>query len=367
MIELVILILCVYNAMAKRELYDLYDDGLVRDRVKTYAAITDPVGIVSGHYNGHRGLFVSSFVTHSIYFVSSEHEAHESPDTIENALRISGGSDSIDMDGSFRYASFAEPSRMAYDEHCKMLFVGTRRSMRIRVMRMDHGDVKTCSSEGGEDLSLGSPPQFTEFPGMDVQSDEGRAVYVTNSQQLFKVSTADEHHFCEDIVDKAVVTEYTSLTKYMLMNNYGDRARVYSVAPDSSRGCLYVVISDEKNVILKIPMESVQGKDYTNIVKLVGDESKTWSGDTSQQNPPISVDGYAQSDTDVKLAFPMHLQFDDEHSLLYWSECFPFAGSFLLGSLAIRRMNLINGSYLSSTSHKFYISVSNFLICCRKS
>lgn len=323
-----------------RYLYDLNLGGLLKDKVVTYSKLNDPVGVTAGVFQGDWGIFTSSFMSHSIYFISGRHAGSNE---LQYAQKISGGSDSIDLDGYFGHASYAEPSRLTYDDHCKYLFVGTRRSMKIRVMRMQHGDVKTCQSDGN-DLSLGSPPQFTEFPGIDVQSVEGEALYVTNSLQLFKISTADGHNYCDDIITSAVVTEYGSLTRYMEVHGYGESARIYSVAPDSDRSCLYVAIGDGKNVILKIPMSSTAARDYASIFKFVGDESVTWSGDTSLQNPPVAINGFAQSSNDVKLAFPMHMQYDSQHNYLYWSECYPFAGEFLLGSLAIRRLSLITGA-----------------------
>jgi hypothetical protein len=337
-----VFMMCVMiQAENERNLYDLNLGGLLKDKVVTYSTLTDPVGITTGVFQGDWGVFASSFMTHSIYFISGQNAGSNE---LQRAQKISGGSDSIDLDGYFGHASYAEPSRLTYDDQCKYLFIGTRRSMRIRVMRMQHGDVKTLQSHDGTIVSLGTPPQFTEFPGIDVQVVEGDALYTTNSKQLFKISTNEGSHFCDDIITAAVVTEYTSLTKYMEYHEYSDSARIYSVAPDNDRACLYVAIGDGKNVILKVPMASTIARNFASIIKFVGDESVTWGGDTSMQNPPVAMNGFAQTSSDVKLAFPMHIQYDGQHNYLYWSEGFPFAGEFLLGSLAVRRLSLINGA-----------------------
>lgn len=325
-----------------RELYDLNIGGKIQDKVLTYSSMTDPVGIASGEYGGHHGLFVSSFRTHSIYFISTEDAGHSN--SLVTPQRISGGSDSIDLDGSFGSASFAEPSRMVYDSTCKYLFVSSRRNMHIRVMRMQYHDVQTVMNEENSYLSLGVPSQFTEFPAMDIQSIEGTSLFVTNTKLLYHLTTMDGHHFCDNIIDSPVVTPYYSLSKYMEVNGYNpDTSRLTSVAPDKDRNCLYVAIADNKNVIVKVPMEATLAREYTSIIKLVGVEQHTWGGDTSLQTPPIARNGYAQSGNDVKVTFPMHVQYDAHHDDLYWTECFPFAGDFLLGSLAVRRMNLLSG------------------------
>jgi hypothetical protein len=330
---------------AGRILYDLDIGGLITDSVLTYSTITDPVGIVVGQYRGYKGLFISSFFTHSIYFLSLDHQGHTKV-TME-PVKISGGSDSIDLDGSLSSASYAEPSRMAFDHSCNYLFVATRRTLKIRLLKLGQGVVSTLQGEDGEDISYGQPSQYSLFPGIDIQNIDNHYLFVAVGNKLYRLSSSNQEiSFCDSIGNSTALSEeYGSLTKYLEANNYGDNARVYSVAPDENRGYLYVAICDQKNVILKVPIDTVLARDFTLVVRLLGVASFSWFGDTSIQQPPISSNGYAQysGNSAVKLSFPMHLQYDQHNQYLYWSECFPYAGDFLLGSLAIRRLSLISG------------------------
>jgi hypothetical protein len=352
------------NQVPGRILYDLDIGGLVTDSVLTYSTVTDPVGIVVGQYHGYKGLFISSFFTHSIYFLSLDHQGHTK--VTMNPVKISGGTDSIDLDGSLSSASYAEPSRMAYDHTCNYLFVATRRTLKIRLLKLGQGVVSTLQGDDDVDISYGQPSQYSLFPGIDIQNIDNRYLFVAVGSKLYRISSSSSTQsgeaasFCDSIGTSAVNEEYGSLSKYLEANNYGDNARVYSVAPDENRGYLYVAICDQKNVILKVPIDTVLARDFTLVVRLLGVESASWFGDTSLQQPPISSNGYAQysGNSAVKLSFPMHLQFDQHNQYLYWSECFPYAGDFLLGSLAIRRLSLITGHHPTSP---FSLSLSTVL------
>lgn len=342
-----------------RILYDLNIGGLITDSVLTYSTVTDPVGIVIGQFHGYKGLFISSFFTHSIYFISLDHQGHTK--TTMNPIKISGGSDSIDLDGSLTSASYAEPSRMAFDHTCNYLFVATRRTLKIRLLNLGQGIVTTLQSDG-HDISYGTPSQYSIFPGIDIQNIDNQYLFIAVGNKLYRIYSSlqqqqghqqqDSTSFCSNIATSAINEEYGSVSKYLEYNNYGDNARVYSVAPDKNRGYLYVAICDQRNLILKVPIDAVMARDYTSIIRLLGVDT-AWSGDTSIQQPPVSSNGYAQQtgNSAVKLAFPMHLQYDEDNQYLYWSECFPYAGDFLLGSLAIRRLSLISGNISLNIYH----------------
>jgi hypothetical protein len=344
-----------------RILYDLNIGGLVTDSVLTYATLTDPVGIVVGQYQAVKGLFASSFFTHSIYFISLAQSGHTQ--MAISPVKISGGSDSVDLDGSLRSASYAEPSRMAYDSTCHYLFVTTRRTSKVRLVNLNQGSVTTLRTEDGQsEITYGQPSQYSLFAGLDIQNIDNQYLFVTVGNQLYRLSPADTSvSFCDALSSSspAMINEqYGSVSKYLEMNNYGANARVASVAPDSGRGVLYVAICDQKNVILKVPTDATSARDYLLVSRLLGVESFSWFGDTSTQQPPLSTNGYAQQsgNSAVKLSFPTHLQFDQHNQYLYWSEAFPYAGDFLLGSLAIRRLSLISGLSAPLPLHPFLLS-----------
>mmetsp|Transcript_21573 Transcript_21573/g.31371 ORF Transcript_21573/g.31371 Transcript_21573/m.31371 type:complete len:692 (+) Transcript_21573:209-2284(+) len=334
---------CCGSLCAARALYDLDLGGKLTDKVLTYSYLSDPVGIATGEYMGNSGIFVSSFLSHSIYFISISNSGHTAD--VVDPVKISGGEISVDRDGDVADASYAEPSRMVYDYSCNVLFVATRRAMSVRAVNFAFNEVTSLSDEDGEVISFGHPTQISEFPGMDVQAVDGDSLFVTNSRTLYRVSAPEgipDEGYCTNILESPLVVEYASLSTYMSMNGYSEDAYVYSAAPDQSRSCVYVAISSHKNVILKVPFEYSESDDYIHVSRVAGDEGATWLGDTSLQQPPVSINGYAQSSS-VKLAFPMHMQYDNTNQYLYWSECYPYAGEFLLGSLAVRRLSLITG------------------------
>jgi hypothetical protein len=321
----------------------LYDSTLEDDlalKVHTYSTILDPVGITIGEYSNTKGLFVSSFEMNSISFISLEHEGHTRQ---MEAVTISGGSYDMDSDGSFDTASFAEPSRLTFDDQCNLLFVVCKKNRVIRVLNFNDETVKTLQTSQDEVLTFESSDQYQlNFPGFDIQGVAGDSLYVTATDMLYRVVVSGNDPFCDSIATAAALISYHSLPYYMQLNSYPTNSRIYSVLPDASRSLLYIAIGEGKNVILKLPMTAVYSNQYTQITKVVGNEGHTWSGLANMQNPPVAINGIAYEDS-VTLAFPMHLQRDTATDSLFWTECYPYAGEFLLGSLTVRRIALQSG------------------------
>lgn len=281
---------------------------------------------------------MSSFFTHAIYFVKIEHLKRNEVATV---IKIAGGLSATDEDGSFESANFADPSRLYYDSEIGTLFVSCRRSLKIRALNFDDESVSTLSlAADGSHVDFGDPIQYSNFPGMDIQGIDNSALFVTEGKGLYKVASSTNRF--EDVVSHAVVTEYDSLANFLYQNGYSHDARIHSVCIDQSRQMLYVAVSNWLNLIIKVPMDSVSASSYQDVKKIVGSESEIWYGSTSNQYPPVAINGYV-SQNNVRLSFPMHLVYDKWNDALYWCEAYPYAGDYMLGSLTIRRLSLFHG------------------------
>lgn len=335
------LLLLIHSGGEGRLLYESISDGQKAQRVLTYSRITDPVGLVVGDYEGVRGLFVSSFQTHSISFVSLEHGGHTR--SVEAEVVV-GGTYGVDYDGSFGEASLAEPSRMSFDSQCQILFVACKKNRVIRALDFNSRRVSTLQRKGGDKLTFSRHDQYQhDIPGFDVQSIEGDSIFISDLFSLTRV-IVDEAPYCEHIVEEAVIVEYHSLTFYMNLNDYPSNAVIHSILPDITRECIYVAISVGVNVVLKVPLSASYNNQYTEIEKLVGNDKVKWNGVTTSQLPPVAQNGNVHSKNDnVTLAFPMHLQYDSRHNYLLWTECFPYVDDYFLGSLTVRRMSMSTG------------------------
>ena len=349
LITLVLIVLCVnpqptVGTRKSRLLYDSDLEGDLALKVQTYSTILDPVGITVGEYSNTKGLFVSSFGTNSISFISLEHEEHTRQ---MEAMTISGGLYNIDTDGSFETASFAEPSRLTYDQQCHLLFVVCKKNRVIRVLNFNDQTVQTLQTDQDEVITFESGDQYQlNFPGFDIQSVAGDSLYVTDTSTLYRVVVSGHDPFCESIATAATLLRYQSLAYYMQLNDYPSNARIFSVLPDEASASLFVAIGEGKNLILKVPMDAVYSNHYSQIRKVVGNEGLSWNGLTNIQIPPVATNGVASvhSATSVTLAFPMHLQKDRGSNALLWTECYPYVGDFLLGSLTVRRLDLESGN-----------------------
>jgi hypothetical protein len=347
LLSLAFIALCVLiqstDSVQKRQRF-LYDrareDNLVL-KVRTYSTIVDPVGISVGEYANSKGLFVSSFETNSISFISLQHEGHTQQQM--EAVTISGGTYNIDSDGSFDTASFAEPSRLTFDDKCQLLFVVCKKNRVIRVLNFKNQSVQTLHTDQDTVLTFASSDQYQlNFPDFDIQSVAGDSLYVTDTTTLYRVVASDQEDYCDSIASSATLAPYYSLSHYMQIHEYPSNARIFSVLPDEARSFLYVAIGEGKNVILRIPMDAVYSNQYASIAKIVGNEGSSWSGLATTQTPPVATNGNAYQDI-TTLAFPMHLQMDRDTDSLFWTECYPYVGEFLLGSLTVRRLGLSTG------------------------
>lgn len=324
----------------QRSLYDHSIEDNLALKVHTYATMVDPVGIAVGEYLDVKGLFVSSYQMNAISFISLQHYGHTKEMETET---ISGGVYNIDSDGDINTASYAEPTRLSYDKECKMLFVACNRNKVIRVLNFKDNTVSTLQTDQNDIVTFESSGLYQlSLPGFDIQSVAGDSLYVTDMTQLHRVVSTAHESYCDSIASSAALITYHSLAYYMQLHEYPSNSRISSVVPVEGKNMLYVAISDGMNVILTVPTGAVYSNQHADISRLVGNAGLSWSGLTNTQYPPVATNGYAREGA-VTLAFPMHLQLCGDGRTLWWTECFPYAGEFLLGSLAVRRIDIDSG------------------------
>ena len=326
-----------------RKLYDhsLDDTDIFALKVQTYSTLVDPVGITTGEYDNTKGLFVSSYQSNTISFISLEHNGYTK---LMESNVISGGIYNMDTDGEIDTATYSEPTRLAYDHQCGLLFVACKGNKVIRVINFKDNLVSTLQTDQGDTITFSGSDQYQlSLPGFDIHSVDGDSLYVTDTTILQRVVTSSEEPYCESITSSAALISYHSLSYYMQLHEYPSNSRINSVLLDERRNVIYVAISEGKNVILKVPTSAIYSNQYGDISCLVGNEGLSWSGMTNTQFPPIATNGYASGGS-VTLAFPMHLEMSGDSNTLFWTECFPYAGEFLLGSLAVRRIDLDDGT-----------------------
>lgn len=306
--------------------------------VETVADIDDPVGVTYGSFEGKSGLFVSSFSLHDVFFFSSEQLSRYSPVHHFALTRIvAGGYNNVNIDGSFDVASFADPSRMAYDHSESILYVASRLSMTVRSVNFGARMAGTLSDASGTplDFSLAGASQYSDFPGMDVQFSNSDLLFVTNSKQVFKVVRSQ---------NSFVKTEYESLSNYLQYKKYPySTCNIYSIAPDNRNKILYVTVSEAKNVILGVPFDRLNRLEPSYVTLVTGREDYTWSG-IGTSFPSIVSGGKDET----VLGMPMHLQYDATDNLLLWSEGVPLMDGIMTGSLMIRVAALGDSNKTSS-------------------
>lgn len=309
--------------------------------VETLFKVRYPVGMVQGVYQGRAGVFVSSLDYNTIFFVEFDSYAVH----LVAGVHDKGGG----ADGSFAQATFSGPSRMCYDETFKFLYVGDKKSGHIRVLYMTSKWVLHVTNWRGTRIQFNYGVQNTGiFPGFDLQIN-GNFMYVTDTLKLYSI-TSDMGRGVKgrgNIPNAAEITEYASLTAYMLIQNYPQLQQqpsyVYSAAPDGARGLIYVSVSFAKNVVLAVPMAATKAADAGLIYVLIGDEDSTFEMCGECYSTPRAVNGFFGNDpADVKLTFPMHLKYSRLMDSLFIAESYPVLSdpSFYFGSQTIRRADL---------------------------
>lgn len=305
--------------------------------VHTVADIEDPVGLAYGVFNGDSGLFVSSFSLHDVFFFTHEQLSKYSPVHHPALTRIvSGGQNDVNIDGSFDTASFADPSRMDYDEERNVLYVASRLTMTIREVDFNSKVVSTISDNSGTELMFSlSDSHFSDFPGLDIQLSNSELMFVANSKEVFKI-TRDGSVYQK--------IKFDSVDEYLKYKDYPYSAcNIYSVAPDNRNKILYITVSEAKNVILRVPFGRTNELEAPYVLLVTGVEQHTWDG-LGTAFPSI-ISGTSEA---TVLGMPMHLQYDAVDNLLIWSEGVPAMDGVMVGSLMIRQLDLSTADQMTS-------------------
>jgi hypothetical protein len=211
--------------------------------------ITKPSGVEAGYFKGHYGLFISSTVMYTISFFHYR--------TFERTLVAGVPNTYGSHNAQLLYSLFASPTRMAYDFQNNRLYVAERRSGNIRILDFPSDQTKTLQNANtGENMRLQYNIQTgSTFPGMDLQIGDN-VLYAVDTVKLYAITAADGSGLAGLPYAGAVLTEYTGLTQYFTYSGYefsaSLRSCIYSVAPDTKRGVLYVTVSYARNVILQV-------------------------------------------------------------------------------------------------------------------
>jgi hypothetical protein len=146
---------------------------------------------------------------------------------------------------------------MAYDFKNNRMYVAERRSGNIRILDFPSDQTKTLvNSATQENLRLQYNIQTgSTYPGMDLQIGDN-ILYAVDTVKLYSIVAADGSGLANLPYQGAVLTEYTSLAQFFAYKGYEAsaslRSCIYSVAPDTRRGVLYVAVSYARNVILQV-------------------------------------------------------------------------------------------------------------------
>jgi hypothetical protein len=211
--------------------------------------ITKPSGVEAGYFKGQYGLFISSTALYTISFLHYR--------TFERTLVAGIPNTYGSQNAQLLYSLFASPTRMAYDLKNNRLYVAERRSGNIRILDFPSDQTKTLqNSATQENVRLQYNIQTgSTFPGMDLQIGDD-VLYVVDTVKLYAITASDGSGLAGLPYEGAVLTEYTGLTQYFANKGYefsaSLRSCIYSVAPDTARGVLYVTVSYERNVILQV-------------------------------------------------------------------------------------------------------------------
>eukprot|EP01041_Mallomonas_annulata_P002527 gene2527-4914_t len=303
--------------------------------VETIATDIQPSAIENGFFRDKAGWFISSSHVDNILFL----------DKLTFKLSLVAGVPHISTstDGQLLFATFSDPTRMAYDVNSNILFVAERNTGYVRVVDFNSDVVKTMSKSNNDEYVVFSYgfQDADIFPSLDIQIS-GDFIYVTDTLKLYSITSSNG---IAGVSHGAVVTEYTALSSFF--NAFGfpivsnSRSCVYGIAPDATRQVIYVAITNAKNVIVAVPMDPNQS--YKSIGVLAGDMSKTFYHGMGDIDTPVAVNGDVSiSPSAALLAFPVHLRYSPDMDALYFSEAFPTTSdaSFLFGSLTIRKLNL---------------------------
>ena len=264
--------------------------------------ITKPSGVETGYFKGHYGFFVSSMSMYTVHFFHYR--------TLERTLVAGIPNMYGSHDAQLLYSMFASPSRMAYDYTNNRLYVAERRSGKIRILDFPSDQTRSLvNADTQASLRLQYNVQTSStYPGIDLQIGEN-ILYAVDTVKLYSIVAADGSGLAGLPYEGAILTEYTGLTQYFTYSGYETTASVrsciYSVAPDTKRGLLYVTVSYARNVILQVcfhllcqlrsknnaqvPMDP--SEPYTSIKVLLGDETSVFMGSMGGSPPPAMRNG----------------------------------------------------------------------------
>lgn len=320
--------------------YDLnLPNNLLNNVTTVTRGLSTPIGLDIGKYQGNNGLFVTSFSDSNIRFITT----NPTCETLGNcpSVVIAGSTSGTTgfSDGAFTSATFSDPSRILFVEELNVLLVTDRGNGFVRYLSFDDRQVRKMSTAGyGLPVILVANAVSDSFPEMDVKR-YGNYFYLSDSRFVYNITGEDGT--LRGALDNGVLSQYTSLKKWQLLNDYDiSTKKIYisSIAIDSRREVIYVAYTFTRNAIVQMPIRCRSSSDIT----ILSTDGVVYNIPQSYPRPrngnifssPIS--GYAL------FTFPMHLQYDGGDDVLYWTEAYAHlatgSATGALGALAVRRL-----------------------------
>ena len=320
-----------------RSLYDLNLPDKKSVNVTTIVRnLNTPVGIACGKFKGKTGVFVSSYGTSTINFVTTNLACERSGNCAMEW--VAGKGVSGVTDGAFNVATFADPSRMVYVESLNTLIVTDRANGYVRYLDFNSQVVGTVMKATGGRVSLLGSAVSDSNPELDIKVN-GEYIYVSDSQNVYNI-TGDDGTLSRAF-SYAVQRRYTALKNWQLANDYDITTRkvfVSSIAINNQNKVMYVAYTFARSAIVVTPLEPTSSASITILSSdgVVYNIPQTYPRPRNGNLFSAKVSGFAL------VTFPMHLHYDPDDNVLYWVEVYSHlsAGTSVgaLGAVAVRRL-----------------------------
>ena len=194
--------------------YDTYPVGAVTGQyvVSNPWNITRPIGLESGKFRESNGLFVTSIETNCIYFMSTFNQ---------EPILVSGiPFQSQSSDGQLYYATYNEPTRIAFDMLYNRLYVAERGTGYIRVVNFDSNQVGTMTDMASKRVTFQHEQQSQIYAGLDIQLSNNY-LFVSDSSHVYSISGSGND--LSNVQFNAVVRQYTAIDDYFEAHGYPTR------------------------------------------------------------------------------------------------------------------------------------------------
>ena len=316
-----------------RELYETQRYGV---NVSTAAILTFvPTDATMGMYNNVYGLFVSSSAGNSIYFMDTSTGCADNLNC--KLIRVSGtgafggGPGYLDR---YPYATFANPTRIAFVDQVNSLYVLDRAVGNVRqvsfttnyvgILATPSGSIKISSQYNGNPLSsIVSCGEYIYY------HDEKSLYNLTGYDYTLATTNVSVRYWSYKLLQQWYTNYFKSSTATIILS---------SMTVQQSTSTLFVFYSYARNVIISFPVTLGSLKE---IKVFLPDNGKTYSS-IPFVNPP-SLNGPINTGS---LAFVSASSYNPVDQTIYWTDSYLYSSGNgivnLLGTNAVRRYQTIS-------------------------